>query len=661
MESVVRTPPPVRQSASPAVAEVVPESASPTVQEEAPQTIPDEDAMDIASHHPSVLHDALVEEYVRDTLGKLDDAALKRLLEEVKTTKKDDLSLYCAAVVDEAGLDPADWVFGADDVFEDLVGFIVWVKVRDGLRSGSAPAHMEAFAAEEPKEAAKPSPPAPAPVVKVPAPVPKSGNPNCPWNSVVDVPPVPQSLAAASDVSAKASMPSLSAPVPPAPVAKPQPPAPLAPVRPKAEEQKPLDPVPAPEPSAALENVVPEVVIPQPDVKAAPKPPMPAVAAVENVVPKAVVPEVVIPKPEVKAAPKPPMPEPPAVPKAGVTVVPEVVISKPEVKAAPQPPAPMLPPAVPPAKLSGEVTRVAEGVKKEQKEQLPNSVTHRKEWMQYCRQAKNPAKMQKSLLPMYQTQDGKLDLFRLWLDRGQSFLECELEVKRKQVQENAAKSVESALSRAQLLADGRYKEEDVDDLIRRQTEAGNYFNDPNFPNRVDLRRYILNTELTRTKTDLRSNETSLSSRARLETHEAMAMAEDGADFSHASTAAPSFATLLGALPSPSAPTETGNNDVQPNEKGKKPRRKKGETPAAPPGGNPGGNPDPPPVVPLTPLQKANTTKKHVLPGAFVYFTFLFWFSCNRTFHADASYNIYCRRFALLSSPAGSSRARRHGR
>ena len=543
VESVAATPPP-RQAASPEV--LVPKAADPAA---ATMEVTDEEDNDLASYHPSELHDVGVENEVRDVVGKLDERAMQKLLAEIKTQQKDNLELYSRALRDEAGVAEEDWSFGADDCFEDIVGFLVWAKMKDAREQ------------------------IPAPLAELPVPVEKAPS----------APPVPPSLGGAQDASASGK-----APVPVA----------------AARQVVPLQPPPAPVPVASAKGPPSPPTMapaPVPDLpsKALPVPVQPKVEAVPqaHAVPARL--EVAAPKadpvcvqPTVEATPAP---------KAqtggdGGQVVPKAAL----------PAGQMLPPPVPPAKLSGEVSKVAANVKEDPK-QLPNSVTHRKEWMAYCRMAKNPSKMQGSLQPMFATQSGKLDLFRIWLQRGQNFLECEIEVKRRQVQENSAKSVESALSRAQLLADGRYTTEDIDDLIRRRTDSGDYINDPNFPDRKDLRRYILNTELTRTKTDLRSAETSLSSKARVETSEAMALTEEGSDFSHASTSAPTFASLLGAV---TAPTP-----VDPVAK-PKPRTRKGKKEQE------AGNGEPVPVVPPTPLEKANLTKKAVTLGQYSKFLFL---------------------------------------
>ena len=108
-----------------------------------------------------------------------------------------------------------------------------------------------------------------------------------------------------------------------------------------------------------------------------------------------------------------PVPTPP-------TVKPPAPAAKVHQFHAPAPPAPAAPR---PSELSGKVSEIAANIKRDN---LPTSVSHRSEYMAFLRAGRNPSKMTKTLLPMFQGE--RLDLFRLWLEKGQDFAQVEVEV-----------------------------------------------------------------------------------------------------------------------------------------------------------------------------------------------------------------------------------------
>ena len=81
----------------------------------------------------------------------------------------------------------------------------------------------------------------------------------------------------------------------------------------------------------------------------------------------------------------------------------------------------------PPSNLGTQVDAVAEHVKKQN---LPNSSTHRKEWATFMRRAQNPSVMPEALIPTFQTTHDKLDIFRLWLEKGMDFSAVEVTMRR---------------------------------------------------------------------------------------------------------------------------------------------------------------------------------------------------------------------------------------
>lgn len=122
----------------------------------------------------------------------------------------------------------------------------------------------------------------------------------------------------------------------------------------------------------------------------------------------------------------------------------------------------------------------------------------------------------------------KLDLFRLWLERGQDFNACEVEIKRRNTQANIASAKEKYMSRAALIKDGRYRESDIDLLIQQRTKTGEWIPDANFPDREDLRQYrVGNEEVTREVQNRREDTQEVGSTTELTSTEALLLTEDG--------------------------------------------------------------------------------------------------------------------------------------
>ena len=244
--------------------------------------------------------------------------------------------------------------------------------------------------------------------------------------------------------------------------------------------------------------------------------------------------------------------------------------------------------------------------------------------MAFLRAARNPGKMAKGLIPAFASgnQADRLDLFRLWLEKGKDFAKVEVEVNRRNIQAHTAKAKDLCMSRAQLEADPRYKDkpQDIDDLVRRKTASGQFIDDPNFPGREDLRQYIINSETSKEDSHTRQDIQQINSKTGVTTTEALSLTEDGCDFSAAN---PTIHDLAGGVAGHGAggtnPTNTGGSDPQKGEgkgKGKNKGRKgkgKGETKGK-------NGDDPEPDKPLTPLAKAIALKGKVLLNTiFIYF------------------------------------------
>lgn len=318
--------------------------------------------------------------------------------------------------------------------------------------------------------------------------------------------------------------------------------------------------------------------------------------------------------PKVETSLEPPKVEtPPAKVETPVPTPPTVKPPAPAAKVhqfhAPAPPAPAAPR---PSELSGKVSEIAANIKRDN---LPTSVSHRSEYMAFLRAGRNPSKMTKTLLPMFQGE--RLDLFRLWLEKGQDFAQVEVEVTRRNVQSQSAKAKDVCMSKSQLEADPRYSKDDVADLIKRKTQLGQYIDDPNFPGREDLRQYIINAETSAETARVREDVQQVGSRMSVTGTEALALTEAGCDFAFDSH--PSIKGIsqdLGVVAAPGeVPAPTGNGET------KKKGRAKGKAKAKAGAGDKnkgddqeggeGEEKDNQPDKPPTPLAKAVALKTKV--------------------------------------------------
>ena len=271
----------------------------------------------------------------------------------------------------------------------------------------------------------------------------------------------------------------------------------------------------------------------------------------------------------------------------------------------------MPPPPVPAPKASpspSQLSAVVDGAAAETANQaLPNSVSNRAEYMQYLRAARNPSKMVKSLIPVFQ--GNKLDLFRIWLEKGQDFQQVAIEVRRRNAQKQTAAAKDKCMSKKDLEACGRYSEQDIQELIARKTAAGLYINDPNFPNREDLRQYRVNMEVSHEVAHSREDTQEMVSNTSLNTTEALALTEEGADFS--GIAVPSLNDVLGLGGSSGGGGGSGETPAAPAGKSKAKAKTKAKAKAKP-GDD---TTDPPPDKPQSPLDKAVALKKIVFLGS----------------------------------------------
>ena len=216
--------------------------------------------------------------------------------------------------------------------------------------------------------------------------------------------------------------------------------------------------------------------------------------------------------------------------------------------------------------------------------------------------------MAKTLVPTFMAGgEARLDLFRTWLEKSQDFQEVEVEVNRRNSQKEKAELKDKCMSKRELEQDPRYTPEDVKELIDRKTKLGEYVADPIFPDRVDLRRYIVNAEISKKSQHIREDSQQVGSTMRVTAEEGLLLTEDGGDFASGNT--PTIQSLMGK----GVVEGTGGTPpptIAPKKRAKA-KAKSQPNPPAPDGAAPGEPTDPEPTKPPTPLEKAILLKKSV--------------------------------------------------
>ena len=138
-----------------------------------------------------------------------------------------------------------------------------------------------------------------------------------------------------------------------------------------------------------------------------------------------------------------------------------------------------------PAKEDGNVDAEAHALvpvvdeSKKQVAEMRNSVTNKKEWDTFNRQAKT--RMPCSLNSMYTS--SKQELFNMWMDLGMDWSACSLEVERRHEQKSVSTKGWVAKQGKQLRA--LYSSEKFDLLVSKRKEQGLYYEDPDFPGDLD--------------------------------------------------------------------------------------------------------------------------------------------------------------------------------
>ena len=117
---------------------------------------------------------------------------------------------------------------------------------------------------------------------------------------------------------------------------------------------------------------------------------------------------------------------------------------------------------------------------------LRNSVTHKKEWDQFCRTAKGTMPVQ--LSDMYLS--SKQELFNIWVESGRDWSKCQMEVERKQEAKNIGKRGWKAIQAKELKQ--KYTPEKFEKFKASRLASGLFYKDPDFPDDEDDSRLELN-------------------------------------------------------------------------------------------------------------------------------------------------------------------------
>ncbi|CAK9089238.1 unnamed protein product [Durusdinium trenchii] len=116
---------------------------------------------------------------------------------------------------------------------------------------------------------------------------------------------------------------------------------------------------------------------------------------------------------------------------------------------------------------------------------MRNSMTNKKEWDTFTRQAKT--KMPIALNDTYQA--SKTELFNMWLDSNYSWSACALAVERKHQESNTAKKGWKAIQGKELK--NRYTAEKWEQVKKKRLEQGLYYKDDDFPDDDDETWYFV--------------------------------------------------------------------------------------------------------------------------------------------------------------------------
>ena len=118
-------------------------------------------------------------------------------------------------------------------------------------------------------------------------------------------------------------------------------------------------------------------------------------------------------------------------------------------------------------------------------EKPPTSLTHRKEYMQFCRQCSNRKKVPHELLDELRT--NRLDMFQMWMEEDKNMHAVNLRVKRILSIRNRSKKTLKYMKERDL----PYAKGKCEALVAKAIRNGTWMWDPNFPGDEEEREYLV--------------------------------------------------------------------------------------------------------------------------------------------------------------------------
>ena len=128
---------------------------------------------------------------------------------------------------------------------------------------------------------------------------------------------------------------------------------------------------------------------------------------------------------------------------------------------------------------------------------------------------------------MFADSNQRTDLFNLWLRASRDFSQVALKLERENNQRKKAAVKVVEWSRAQLEQCGWYSKEDIDDLVKRCEETGQFSDDANFPGVLRLRKYRLVQETSQKYEDEQISRQKITSSGTISTDEAIDLTKQG--------------------------------------------------------------------------------------------------------------------------------------
>ena len=115
----------------------------------------------------------------------------------------------------------------------------------------------------------------------------------------------------------------------------------------------------------------------------------------------------------------------------------------------------------------------------------------------------------------------------MWLNHAGDFGQCAMEISRTNIQARSSQATTVTWSRAQIEESKRYSKDEIDELIARCTKEKRYLDDPNFPGREHLRRYILVDDISSTQKHTQEDKQALTNSGQITHAEGIHLASEG--------------------------------------------------------------------------------------------------------------------------------------